>query len=68
MVLSLGSVRLYRVLLPLTWILSPLKYLDVLLMRHPAATAVASGHFIEVRKPGPDGLQKERGTGPANAT
>jgi SAM-dependent methyltransferase len=68
MVLSRGSVRLYRVLLPLTWILSPLKYLDVLLMRHPAATAIASAHFIEVRKPVPDGLQKERETGPAIGT
>jgi SAM-dependent methyltransferase len=64
MVLSLGSMRLYRVLLPLTWILSPLKYLDVLLMRHPAATAIASGHFIEVRKPAPERIQKERETGP----
>jgi hypothetical protein len=68
MVLSLGSVRLYRVLLPLTWLLSPLKYLDVLLMHHPAATAIASGHFIEVRKPVPDGLQHERETGPASGT
>ena len=66
MVLSLGSMRLYRVLLPLTWILSPLKYLDVLLMRHPAATAIASGHFIEVRKPAPECIQQRARDGAGN--
>lgn len=51
MVLSFGSMRLYRALVPLTWILSPLKLLDLLLARHPAAHAIASGFVIEVRKP-----------------
>jgi SAM-dependent methyltransferase len=50
LVLSFGSVRLYRLLVPCTWVLSPLKFLDVLLSRHPAATVIASGHFIEARK------------------
>jgi SAM-dependent methyltransferase len=51
MVLSFGSMRLYRMLVPLTWILSPLKLIDLLLARHPAAHVIASGFFIEVRKP-----------------
>jgi SAM-dependent methyltransferase len=55
LVLSFGSVRLYRILIPLTWILSPLKFLDILLSRHPAATVIASGHFIEARKANPAG-------------
>jgi len=50
LVLSFGSVRLYRLLVPCTWVLSPLKFLDVLLSRHPAATVIASGHIIEARK------------------
>lgn len=52
LVLSFGSMRLYRLLVPCTWVLSPLKYLDLLLARHPAATVIASGHFIEARKGG----------------
>jgi hypothetical protein len=48
---SFGSVRLYRCLLPLTWVLSPLKYLDVLLARHPAAAVIASANVIEARRP-----------------
>lgn len=51
MVLSCGSVRLYRLLLPLTWVLFPLKFLDAILIRHPAAHVIASGFLIEVRKP-----------------
>lgn len=51
MVLSFGSSRLYRLLVPLTWILSPLKVLDLLLARHPAASVIASGFVIEARKP-----------------
>jgi SAM-dependent methyltransferase len=50
MLLSFGSMRLYRLLLPLTWLLSPLKYLDALLMRHPAAETIASSFVIEARK------------------
>jgi hypothetical protein len=51
MVLSFGSKRLYRLVLPLTWLLSPLKLLDLLLVHHPMAAQVASGFVIEVRKP-----------------
>jgi len=50
-VFSFGSGRLYRALLPLTWLLSPLKYLDLLLARHPAAHVIASGLVIEARRP-----------------
>ena len=52
MALSFGSLRLYRLLVPCMWLLSPLKYLDVLLARHPAASTIASGHYIEARKRG----------------
>lgn len=48
---SFGSERLYRLLLPLMWVFSPLKYLDLLLARHPAAQVIASGFVIEARKP-----------------
>ncbi len=51
MVLSFGSEKLYRLLVPLTWILSPLKLLDLLLVHHPSASVIASGFVIEVRKP-----------------
>jgi SAM-dependent methyltransferase len=47
---SFGSRRLYRALVPLTWILSPLKYFDILLARHPEAQVIASGYVIEGRK------------------
>jgi SAM-dependent methyltransferase len=50
LVLSLGSRRLYRVLVPLMWVLSPLKLLDVLVARHPAADVMASGFVVEARK------------------
>ncbi|MFG2037027.1 hypothetical protein [Dactylosporangium sp. NPDC048998] len=48
MVLSFGSRRLYRAILPLTWVLSPLKLLE----HHPMAAQAASGFVIEVRRPG----------------
>lgn len=51
MVLSFGSERLYRALVPVTWVLSPLKVLDVVLARHPAANVIASGFVIEARRP-----------------
>jgi SAM-dependent methyltransferase len=51
MVLSFGSKRLYRALVPLTWLLSPLKLLDLLLVRHPAAGVLASGFVVHARKP-----------------
>ncbi|WP_426510822.1 hypothetical protein ACPPVO_09355 [Dactylosporangium sp. McL0621] len=50
MLLSFGSRRLYRAILPLTWVLSPLKLLDLLLVHRPMASAAASGFVIEVRK------------------
>ena len=49
--LSLGSRRLYRLLLPLTWLLSPLKYLDLLLQHHPEAYRAASALILEAKKP-----------------
>jgi SAM-dependent methyltransferase len=49
---SFGSERLYRALIPLTWALSPLKYLDKVLIKHPAAHTIASGFAIEATKPG----------------
>jgi SAM-dependent methyltransferase len=49
---SFGSERLYRALVPLTWVLSPLKYLDAVLIKHPAAQTIASGFAIEATKPG----------------
>lgn len=52
MVLSFGVESLYRAILPLTYVLSPLKWLDLLLARHPAASHTASLLVIEARKPG----------------
>jgi SAM-dependent methyltransferase len=49
---SFGSERLYRALVPLTWVLSPLKYLDKVLIKHPAAHTIASAFAIEATKPG----------------
>ena len=49
--LSLGSRRLYRLLLPLTWLLSPLKYLDLLLQHHPEAYRAASALVLDAKKP-----------------
>ena len=49
---SFGSERIYRALVPLTWVLSPLKYLDKVLIKHPAAHTIASGFAIEATKPG----------------
>lgn len=51
MVGSLGSERLYRMLVPLMWTLSPLKYIDAILIHHPAAHVIASGFVIEASKP-----------------
>lgn len=50
LVLSLGSRRLYRLLVPLMWVLSPLKVLDLVLARHPDAGVSASGFVVEARK------------------
>jgi SAM-dependent methyltransferase len=51
MTMSLGSMRLYRAILPLTWVLSPFKLFDFFLMRHPAAAVAASGFYLQGRKP-----------------
>jgi SAM-dependent methyltransferase len=51
LLLSFGSRRLYRLVQPLTWILSPLKLLDLLMARHRNASVVASGFVIQARKP-----------------
>ncbi len=48
---SMGSERIYRMLVPLMWTLSPLKYLDKFLIKHPAAHVIASGFTIEATKP-----------------
>jgi hypothetical protein len=50
MVFSFGSRRLYQILMPLMWVLSPLKYLDILLAHHPEARVIASGLVIVARK------------------
>lgn len=49
---SFGSRRLYRLLVPLMWLLSPLKLLDLVLARHPEAHVVASAFVVEARRPG----------------
>lgn len=49
LVLSLGSRRLYRLLVPLMWVLSPLKLLDLVLARHCEAAVLASGFVVEAR-------------------
>lgn len=46
LLLSFGSSKLYRLVLPLMWTLSPIKYIDVLLARHPEAKNIASGYFV----------------------
>jgi len=47
---SFGSERLYRAIVPLTWVLSPLKYFDSILERHPSAHVIASGFIIQATK------------------
>jgi SAM-dependent methyltransferase len=51
MVGSLGSERVYRMLVPVMWALSPLKYLDAILIHHPAAHVITSGFSVEATKP-----------------
>jgi len=50
MVFSFGNLKIYRFLLPIFWLLSPLKYLDKLLWRHPAAMQITSGHTVIATK------------------
>ncbi len=51
MVLSLGIRPVYKAIFPLTYILSPLKLLDVVLRHHPLALNSTSSFIIEARKP-----------------
>ena len=51
MVLSFGNMKLYRLLQVALLCLFPLKYLDILLEKHPAASTLASGFIIRVKKP-----------------
>jgi hypothetical protein len=51
MVLSLGIRPVYKAIFPLTYILSPLKLLDVVLRHHPLALNSTSSFVIEARKP-----------------
>jgi SAM-dependent methyltransferase len=51
MVLSLGIYPLYKAIFPLTYVLSPLKFLDIILRRHPAAKNLDSGFLIEATRP-----------------
>jgi SAM-dependent methyltransferase len=48
---SFGSERLYRAIVPLTWALSPLKYIDSVLSKHPSAHVISSGFAVEATKP-----------------
>lgn len=51
MALSLGSARAYSLfLILLTAVTWPVKYLDLLFERHPAAVVAASGFFVVARK------------------
>lgn len=51
MALSLGSARAYSLfLILLTAVTWPVKYLDLLFERHPAAVGAASGFFVVARK------------------
>jgi hypothetical protein len=51
MIISLGSKKLYLILyliiMSITW---PLKYIDILLRKHPKAANIASGFLIIARK------------------
>ena len=51
MVLSFGIKPLYKLIMPMTYVLSPIKFLDIILRHHPAAANIDSGFVIEVRKP-----------------
>lgn len=55
--LSFGSRRLYWTWYFLLFALTPLKFLDIVLVRHPMATQIASGFVIKVRKRG-DGMNR----------
>lgn len=48
---SFGSSSLYKILVPITWLLSPIKYFDFILNRHKDAKNIATGFFVEFAKP-----------------
>jgi SAM-dependent methyltransferase len=48
--LSFGIRPLYKTLVPITWILSPIKYLDYLLQYHPMAANISSGYYFLAMK------------------
>ncbi len=50
MFFSFGSVRLYKILIPLTWIFSPIKYLDFIMRHHTASSTISTGFFFVARK------------------
>ncbi len=50
LIFSLGSRRLYWVFYYLFFLVTPLKFLDVLLARHPMASNIASGFSITASK------------------
>ena len=47
---SFGSVRLYKIIFPLFYILSPLKVIDAILSKHPYAKNIATGFTIIIKK------------------
>jgi SAM-dependent methyltransferase len=65
---SFGSRRLYRLLVPLTWLLSPLKFLDLLMIHHPDASVIACGQYIEARKPTDPGAKVTKDAACTSAT
>jgi SAM-dependent methyltransferase len=50
--LSFGSKTLYWVIYVLAFALTPIKFLDAALQRHPMAAKIASGFVLTARKPG----------------
>ncbi len=49
LVFSFGSVALYKIILPITWLLSPIKYLDFFLRHHPCSSHISSGYYFVAR-------------------
>jgi SAM-dependent methyltransferase len=50
LILSFGSSTLYKIIFPLTWILSPLKFLDIFLKHHPQASVVSTAFYFTAKK------------------
>ena len=51
MLFSLGSSKLYWVFYFLFFVVTPIKYLDYLMVNHLKAENIASGFFIRAKKP-----------------